>query len=1333
MSAGGATDYRQIYKAMTTPQLISEAWDTTTDTKLRDRIVTALAERERAVGTDGGGAAAWPSAPMAAREEMAGLYPDPADPQFAARLFSKREFYEARSVAAAVADGTMDPCQSTEAEQVFELTPVQRVVSRFMHPLTPYMGLLLFHGVGVGKTCSAVTIAEQFLESMPQNKVIVLVPQALKENFKRTVFDTDSITWDAAASQWTTRQCTGTSYLERLGLLNTPDLKTVAYRIDEDRRSRYTVTGYQAFANWIRRTLEKSLPSSLTEPVARRAAEDEILRRLFSDHLIIIDEAHNLRDSAADGPAAAATTGATEAPGGSAEAAENTAGKALNPYLRRICLKTEGLRLVLMTATPMYNSAPEIVLLLNYLIMNDSKQESSAMRVSDMFDRDGELRPGAPQRALERAARRYVSYMRGENPFTFPLRMKSATADPEPAALWPAISATKNPVVLSEQETAALNALPLVFTEPIAGSPPERVLRAGTSRAAVAAGEEAEGEAEEGDKVSDTMLDLRMQMANITYPNDMYGGAGWDNYFTMAVDRSGDHRLRVFSPKAQPEGPFDIDSVFSVEGLRTHAPKLARVVESITAAQGICFAYSRYIKGGALPLAVALERAGYQRRMADGRLAPLLRGVPAVPAVCALCGERNTAGHGSPERPGPPGHRFQPACYVLLTSEEDISPKFAGLVKQAITFSGDPEYGPMGTNVKVVIGSQVASEGLNLKCIREMHVIDSWYHLNRIDQIIGRAIRYCSHTQLRSVERLLGLPPMSMSNTLIYLHALRVGDRADAPGFETADMYAYRIAIGKALATGRVQRLLKKHAWDCNLEMEAIVFAGLPPRPQRDAQGVDRKSRDEAGTEMAGYSPNDVDFTTYCDYEQCRHECAVTVARTEEEGLHVDTSTFSVSDARRLLLAKQTVIRRLFEDQVMLPETVIQDVYSDLPWEIASEALMELLDGRKFRLKRIDGVEGFLVKKAGYVVFQPSAVTDSEIPMSLRYSRAFQLRRHFMDPSLPVLGRGEEPMTAAPVRKVPATAAVALAAAEGAAAAAEADERPVAVAAGAEKPAILAAWREWSTWVTGPATAATIPPSVGATLRLWAWILDTYSAIPESRVVAFRWWFDRQSYANQRALLEYALANDDDPALTATVAGDILRTAQVISYRLYNPETRVAEYFCRPVAAAVGSFSTCDSRIAAIVERELNKPAIDIMTSTGPLFGFMASKEGSIVFKTLDKTQPIKPSSVGAECGNTSNLSVHRPRVKVLHTMARAVEDLKEYMLPDEEAGWIDDAAARARKKDQIPAHLYEISHQPLCLYMEFLTRIMDARRVSGKRWFLTAAAAATAGLKGKK
>lgn len=1325
----------QIYRGMNTPQLISEAWDNRdiVDPKLRDRIVTAMLERERKPEAEGGGAAVWPSKPVAAREEMAGLYPDPADPQFAARLFSKREFYEARAVAAGVADGTVDPCTSAAAEKVFELTPVQRIVSRFMHPLTPYQGMLLFHGVGVGKTCSAVTIAEQFLEAAPTSKVIVLVPQALKENFKKTVFDPTKLTWDPAANQWQTRQCTGTAYLERLGLLNNPDIKAVTFKTEEDKRVRYTVTGYQAFANWIERTLRKNVPAGLADPAARAAAENEVIRRLFSDHLIIIDEAHNMRDIAEDRAGGGAAAAAVDpAPGEAAvvnEAAENAGGKALNPYLRRIVLNAEGLRLVLMTATPMYNSSPEIVLLLNYLLMNDSKQESSAIKMTDLFTKDGDIRPGPPQRLLERAARRYVSYMRGENPYTFPLRMRPTTAPTEPAALWPEVSATKNPVVFTEQDTAAINALPLYFTEPVPGSPPERLLRGATGRAAsasAAAAEEGEEGAAAAEAPRDVMLDYRMQMANISYPNDMFGTAGFDNYFSAQRIDGADHKLRVFTPKG-----LDVDTVFSGDGLRNHAPKIHTVVESIKNAQGICFAYSRYIKAGALPMAIALERAGFQRRLADGTLAPLLRGVPAVAPICAICGERDGAGHAAA------GHPFQPACYILLTSEDDLSPKFAGLVRQATTWS-DPVWGPLGANVKAIIGSQVASEGLDLKCVREMHVVDSWYHLNRTEQIIGRAIRYCSHTALRAVEAAQGLPLMALNNCLIYLHALRV------PDFETADMYAYRLAIGKAQMIGKVQRLLKRHAWDCNLELEAITFTGLPPRKQIDAQGVDRKSVDEAGAELDGYSINDQDYTTYCDYQVCRHECAAAVARTEAEGLHIDISTFSVADARRLVLAKQAIVRRLFEDQVMVPESVIQDIFGDLPWEIASEALMELIDGRRFRLRRPDGVEGFLVKKAGYVVFQPATIADSDIPMTMRYARAFQLRRQFMEPRLSVFGRAEEAaepavatapkLATAKAKTAAATeAAPALAPAAGEAGGAGAVAEEAAPVVVMLPEALMTRWKAWLAFVNSGGTGAW-PAGLPASLQLWAWILQRYAAVPEVRGVALRWWFDKLlTYPEQRAFYEAALAGVDAgdgaiEALQALLGPDTFKNKQLLVYRIFNPETAVIETFNRPIAAAGAPFTPAPPNIAEAIGKVLGNKPVAIPDETGTLFGFLAPKTGRMVFKTLDTTKPKKHSAVGAECGNVSNLGEHHPRVRALHE-AGAASELAPLMLPDDEASW----SAAARSPADKPKHMKDLTHQPLCLYMEFLARILDARRVIGRRWFLGAVAAAQSGLKGKK
>ena len=1306
-----ATDYRQIYRAMTTPQLIQEAWEQATDAKMRDQVVATMAERERTEG-----AAAWPSAAMATREQAAGLYPDPADPQFAARLYGKREFYEARAVAAGVAEGSIDPCTSQAAAALFELTPVQRVVSRFMHPQTPYMGLLLFHGVGVGKTNSAVAIAEQFLEAMPQNKVIVLAPQALKENFRRSIFNPDKLVWDATAGRWTANQATGVSYLERLGLLENPDLKTVLYRVEEDRRSRYTITGYQAFANWIERTLRLAVPASVTDPAARRVAEDEVLRRLFSDHLIIVDEAHNLRDTAAgEGEGAGGAIGDKEAPV-AGEAAENAGGKALNPYLKRIVLRAEGLRLVFMTATPMYNSAPEIVLLLNYLLMNDTKSERGLMRPSDMFTRDGDLNPGAPSRLLERLARRYVSYMRGENPYSFPLRMRPAIATDGAGDAWPTVSATRKPMSLTAGDRAALNAMPLVFTEPVPGSPPEVLLRQSTARAATAPGGGGGGAAAAADTegtVTDAMLDARIQMANITYPNSMYGGNGWNEYFAPVRAAGPEHRIRVFGPRPQEDGPFDVDTVFAGDGLRLHAPKIHRIVESVRQARGICFAYSRYINGGALALAAALERAGFQRVLADGKVYPLLTGVTAVEPVCALCGSRRSGVHAD--------HPFRPARYVLLTSEDDISPQFAGLVRRAATWPEDPEWGPLGGQVKVVIGSQVASEGLDLKCIREMHVMDPWYHLNRIEKSIGRAIRYCSHTALRAVEERLGLPAMAYNNCLIYLHALNAGD------YETADLYAYRIAIAKAAAVGRVQRLLKKNAWDCNLELEAITFTGLPPRRQVDA----------AGRDMPEYSVDDQDYTTYCDYQQCRHECAVPVPRTPAEGLVIDESTFGVTDARRTILAKQAIVRRLFDDQLMVPETMVQDVFSDLPWEIASEALMELLDGQRFRLTRPDGVEGFLVKKAGYVVFQPALAGDTEIPLALRYARAFQLKRHMYDPRLPVFARADE-------RPV---AAVAAAAAPAAAAAAPklVPQQPSVAAA----TTILDRWRAWAEFVAG---RGPWPGYLPSTLRIWSWFLRQYADVPSVRSVALQWWLEKiPRYPEQRFLLERALdyvvtgleegaaaagGGGGDPALAilAKVTEKwTLRTKQLVAYVIFNPETQATEYFCRKAGEA--GYSPCTPKIAEIVARETKVAAVGIPADVGPIFGFLTPKKGQMIFKTLTiltadaRAKGQKQSKVGAECGNISNLGEHHPRIRMLHAAASTDAVLGPKVLPDDPATW---DAATAKTRQDAPAHMLDLTHQPLCLYMEFLSRMLEERGVGGRRWFLTAPVAAASGLKGR-
>jgi hypothetical protein len=306
---------------------------------------------------------------------------------------------------------------------------------------------------------------------------------------------------------------------------------------------------------------------------------------------------------------------------------------------------------------------------------------------------------------------------------------------------------------------------------------------------------------------------------------------------------------------------------------------------------------------------------------------------------------------------------------------------------------------------------------------------------------------------------------------------------------------------------------------------------------------------------MDGYSINDQDYTTYCDYQRCQHECAVSVPK---EDLKLDESTFGIADARRLVLAKQTLVRRLFDDQVMVPETIIKEIFSDLPWEIQTEALMELIDGRRFKLRRPDGVEGFLVKKAGFVIFQPLDVTDTEIPLTMRYARAFQLARHTMIPRLQVFARSEAAAPKAPPVLASASAVVA-----------SSEKAPTTVE--------LTPLAEWVAFIDrkGP-----LPKYIESTDTLWSWLLRRYEGVGEVRTVALQWWFDKiPKFAEQKLLLEAVILNSDTDAnlaaLRSAMSFALFINARYGIYRIYNPATKMVEFFWKTSANTHTGLSAC--------------------------------------------------------------------------------------------------------------------------------------------------------------
>ena len=115
----------------------------------------------------------------------------------------------------------------------------------------------------------------------------------------------------------------------------------------------------------------------------------------------------------------------------------------------------------------------------------------------------------------------------------------------------------------------------------------------------------------------------------------------------------------------------------------------------------------------------------------------------------------------------------------MITGDNNLSPN---RLEEINAFNSSDNIN--GENIKVIIVSKAASEGLDFQNIRQVHILDPWYNMNRVEQIIGRGVRHCSHKKLPFRER----------NVQIFLHGTELTNKNEA-----ADLYVYRLAELKAV------------------------------------------------------------------------------------------------------------------------------------------------------------------------------------------------------------------------------------------------------------------------------------------------------------------------------------------------------------------------------------------------------------------------------------------------------------------------------------------------------------------------------------------------------
>ena len=148
--------------------------------------------------------------------------------------------------------------------------------------------------------------------------------------------------------------------------------------------------GYGKFANEVKkRTGWDGRDKFLNEKIIK------IISREYSNRVIIIDEVHNIKKNL--------------------ESSKTT--RFVANILLKVLKYSKNIKLVLMSATPMFDKPKEIIFILNLLLANDKRD---LIPTGSIFNVNGDLKKGGKE-LLFKYSNGYVSYFRSDNPYIMPV------------------------------------------------------------------------------------------------------------------------------------------------------------------------------------------------------------------------------------------------------------------------------------------------------------------------------------------------------------------------------------------------------------------------------------------------------------------------------------------------------------------------------------------------------------------------------------------------------------------------------------------------------------------------------------------------------------------------------------------------------------------------------------------------------------------------------------------------------------------------------------------------------------------------------------------------
>ena len=252
-------------------------------------------------------------------------------------------------------------CVPKGGAEVVKFTPTQNFIRHFFTPDSAYKGMLLYHGVGTGKTCCAIATASTFFEKEGYT-ILWVTRTTLKSDIYKNMFD---------------QVCN----------LNLQD-KANPKKSMLSKSWKFNPMSYKQFSNLV------SGKNALYDQLVKQNGAQDPLKKT----LLIIDEAHKLY-------------GGNDLSGNERPDMEKFKASIMNSYEKS---GKDSVRLLMMTATPITNDPMELIKIVNLCKESDRQLPDDYEAFAKIYNNEEGMFTKKGARQFLDAISGHVSYLNRE-------------------------------------------------------------------------------------------------------------------------------------------------------------------------------------------------------------------------------------------------------------------------------------------------------------------------------------------------------------------------------------------------------------------------------------------------------------------------------------------------------------------------------------------------------------------------------------------------------------------------------------------------------------------------------------------------------------------------------------------------------------------------------------------------------------------------------------------------------------------------------------------------------------------------------------------------------